>query len=108
MLEDCEMPTEWIAIAGSTDPSREKELNLKSLDSAVTTARQIGKALAEREYGLVVYSSDHQFIEGAIVTGYFESDKIKPGSIRVVFPRDRTATCVPSFPQFKDRPDCFR
>lgn len=102
------MPTEWIAVVGSIDAGREQELALRDLDTSAATAKEIGRALAERDYGLIVYSGDSLFVESAIVGGYLESEKVKPGSIRVIFPRDRTAPAIPMFPKAKEKPECFK
>src|SRR5207342_1582998 len=48
----------------------------------------LGRELASKGLGIVVYSSDPQFIEADAVRGYVESGDAKPGSIQIRRPRE--------------------
>ena len=78
---------EFVAIVGSVDASREYEPPLAHVDSANEACVQLGRALAAAGYGIVVYSSDREFIEAAVVDGYLDApEKVADGSIHVVYP----------------------
>ena len=78
---------EFVAIVGSVDASREYEPPLAHVDSANAACVQLGRALAAAGYGIVVYSSDREFIEAAVVDGYLDApEKVADGSIHVVYP----------------------
>ena len=62
----------WTAIVGSIDTSR-PELDLKDADKAAPVLREVGRALAEKGVGIVVYSGDATFIEPQVVAGYIQS-----------------------------------
>jgi hypothetical protein len=94
----------WIAILGSID-ARRTDLGLRKLDQAPQVLREIGRALAEKDYGIVVYSSDPAFIEPHVVAGYIESGKAADESIRVKYSRKMAK---PQFPEERTQAGCFR
>jgi hypothetical protein len=94
----------WIAIAGSIDMSR-SDLSISRPEIATESAKQIGRALADKGFGIVVYSSDAEFIERHVVAGYVSSDNVQPESIWVIYPR---GSVQPVFPEQKQRPTAFR
>lgn len=98
------MTTLWTAIVGSIDASR-SDLNLKDLDMAGPVLRQIGRALAEQGFGIVVYSSDPKFIEPLVVAGYIESGKAAERSIRVIYPRHLPR---PQYSEQQTHEQCFQ
>jgi hypothetical protein len=65
---------EWIAIVGSIDPNR-TDVKLEHLNQAPQVLLQIGQALAEKGYGIVVYFSKPEFIEAHVVAGYIKSGR---------------------------------
>lgn len=75
-----------IAIVGSVDSTREEELKLTNLAEAPEALVEVGRALAEAGFSIVVYSSEPGFIEEGIVKGYVGSGKAKPSSIDVRHP----------------------
>jgi len=76
----------WIAVFGSVDPSR-PALGIRKPDLARAAAQSIGRALADRSCGIVVYSGDANFIEADVVAGFVLSDKAQPESVRVIHAR---------------------
>ena len=88
-----------VAIVGSMDKTRTDELGLSNIEAAKNAAEQLGAALAERGYGLIVYSRDPQFIEGDFVRGYASSPKAKEGSIQVRYDMVKNGQQLPRFEQ---------
>ena len=77
-----------IAIVGSADRERAEKLGIRNPDEAREAAAALGRELANKGLGIVVYSSDPQFIEGDVVRGYVESGTAKAGSIQIRRPRE--------------------
>jgi hypothetical protein len=98
------VPKQWIAVLGSIDPSR-TDLGLRNLDQAQQVLHEMGRALADKGCGVVVYSSDLTFIEPHIVKGYVESGKATDGSIRVLYSRRMVK---PQFPEHQREARCFQ
>ena len=99
------MARQWIAVLGSIDPRRTEELGLRNLEQARQVLNEMGRALAERDCGVVVYSSDPTFIEPHIVKGYIESGKATDGSIRVIYSR---RMAKPQFLEQQKEARCFQ
>jgi hypothetical protein len=59
---------QWIAVLGPIDPRR-TEFGLRNLDQAQQVLQEMRRALAEKDCGVVVYSSDPTFVEPHIVKG---------------------------------------
>jgi hypothetical protein len=98
------MPKHWIAVLGSVDANR-KDLDIRHSDQAAQALQEMGRALAEGDFGIIVYSADPGFIEPEVVAGYVASGKAADDSIRVIYPRR-----VPK-PQFREEQAhrrCFR
>lgn len=98
------MAKQWIAVLGSIDPSR-TDLGLRNRDQAEKVLFEMGRALAEKGCGVVVYSSDLTFIEPHIVKGYVESGKATDGSIRVIYSRRMVK---PQFLEQQREARCFQ
>ncbi|MGH7503697.1 MAG: hypothetical protein ACREL7_18380 [Longimicrobiales bacterium] len=75
-----------IAIVGSADPDRPYDPPLKNQDTVLAAAADLGRALAEAGFGLIVYSANPDFIESCVVRGYIESGVAEPKSICVRYP----------------------
>ena len=99
------MARQWIAVLGSIDAKRSEELGLKNLDQATQVLHEMGRALAEERYGVVVYSSDPTFIEPHVVAGYIDSGKADDESIRVKYSRK---VAKPQFPEERTQARCFK
>lgn len=80
----------WIAIVGSADPARAAELGLRDVEHASAACEALGRELAERRAGIIVYSGAGEFIEAAVVRGYAGSENAPDGSIQVRSPRGAT------------------
>lgn len=93
-----------VAIIGSIDPQRSKDLGLRGLDEAAKAAVELGRELANAQMRIMVYSSDAAFIEPAVVRGYIQSGKFAPNSIEVRYPFDSKQ---PSFPEQADHSGAF-
>lgn len=74
----------WIAIAGNVTTGSEAGAREK----AIETATLLGRALAVAGYGIIVYSSEVQFMERFVVTGFARSGAAREKSIQVVYPKD--------------------
>lgn len=97
------MAKEWIAIVGSIDPNR-TDVKLEHLDRAPQVLRQVGQALAEKGYGIVVYFSKPEFIEAHVVAGYIKSGKATDKSIRVRYSQQ---VPEPKFQEQQTNSACF-
>jgi len=93
-----------IAIVGSVDRARAKDLGIREPDAAIRAAELLGRELATQGLSIVVYSSDLQFVEGAVVRGYVASGAAKPASIEVRRPHDGDDA---EFPELAERPELF-
>lgn len=91
-----------IAIVGSVDPNR-PELELKDAASAPAACEALGRALAEADCDIVVYSSASDFVEAHVVRGYIASGKARPESIQVRYPDGGDG----DFPEMGEFPDVF-
>jgi hypothetical protein len=80
------MDRAFIAIVGSADPDRHYDPPLKNEAQVAQAAAELGHALAEAGFGLIVYSANPEFIEAHVVRGYVESGSAKPQAIRVRYP----------------------
>lgn len=99
-----------IAIVGSIDRKRERELGLKDLNTAQQAAEELGRELAKANCRLLVYSIKPDFVEFYVVRGYIRSGVAQPNSIQVRYP---LAIQQPPFPDqginnsiIDWRPDC--
>jgi hypothetical protein len=70
------MSTPIIAIVG----------NVKFSESAPTAAEALGRELAKAGFRILVYSSNAEYLEGRIVSGYVASRRANPRSIQVRYP----------------------
>ena len=93
-----------IAVAGSVDPSRAHDLDLRDIDRAASAGEALGHELAVQGLDIIVYSSEPGFIEASVVRGYVASNSATPGSIQVRMPLGATGD---QFPESSDRPDVF-
>ena len=94
----------WIAIVGGLDKTR-PELGLRDVTRASAAAALIGRALAEKGCGIVVYSGNPSFAEPHVVRGYASSDQAAPESIHVIYPRGGG---LPAFAEHQSKPGCFK
>jgi hypothetical protein len=92
-----------IAIVGSADPARATALGLRQVDAAKGACEALGRALADADCDIVVYSSASDFVEADVVRGYVGSGKARPGSIQVRYPNGGDG----SFPEMTDHEECF-
>ena len=72
-----------IAIVGNV----RSEAGDVAVHAAEQAARELGRQLAIAGHGIVVYSSDRNFVEAHVVNGYVASQKAVPGSMRVRYPQ---------------------
>jgi hypothetical protein len=79
------MPAPRIAIVGSYDPKREKELALRNLSTTNQAGEDLGRELAKQGFHIVVYSSDPHSLEVDVVRGYLAKPEKEDGSIQVLF-----------------------
>jgi hypothetical protein len=93
-----------IAVVGSADPGREYEPPLVAGHRVEGACGQIGAALAEAGCDLVVYSSEAQFVEDWVITGYLAHGEPEPGSIHVRPPYGDVDT---DFPLLDERPELY-
>lgn len=97
-----------IAIVGSYTAGRTYDPPL--LQDAATVKRaaeELGRELAKLDYGIMVYSSDPDYIEADVVRGYILSGQAKPGSIQVRYPQVIAGKNPPSFPEQKTHGNVF-
>lgn len=93
-----------IAVVGSADPARTYSPPLAETTKAPEACEEIGQALAEAGCDLVVYSSEAQFVEDRVVTGYLSHSDVLPGSIHV---RPPYGGGEKDFPMLMERPEAF-
>jgi len=98
------MVNAWVAIFGSLDPTR-SDLEIKLPENAKVAAKHLGRALADRGCGIIVYSGDPAYVETDVVSGFVESEKAQPESILVVYARK---TPQPQFKEQAIKPSCFK
>jgi hypothetical protein len=79
------MLTPRIAIVGSYDPKREKELGLQNLADTNKAGEDLGRELAKQGFHIVVYSSDPHSLEVDVVRGYLTKPDKDAASIQVLF-----------------------
>jgi hypothetical protein len=77
-----------IAIVGSVDSPRADELGLVGLPAAKGACEALGRALADADCDIVVYSSAPGFVEAHVVRGYVSSGKARARSIQVRYPEE--------------------
>jgi hypothetical protein len=94
----------WIAIVGGLDEAR-TDHGLRHVTRASAAAALIGRALADKGCGIVVFSGNAAFLEPHVVRGYASSDHAAPESIHVIYPRRGDP---PAFPEHKTKPGCFK
>lgn len=100
------MDRPFIAIVGSADPSRKYDPPLKNETQVPQAAEELGRALADGGFGLIVYSANPEYIEAHVVRGYVESGSAKPQAIRVCYPLGAPNTDV-KFHQEDEHPELF-
>ncbi|MFJ5263955.1 hypothetical protein ACIQAC_26180 [Streptomyces sp. NPDC088387] len=93
-----------IAVVGSADPGRSFDPPLTDPGAALTACEEIGAELAASGCRIIVYSSEPQFIENHVVTGFLTRDDLPPGAVQVRPPYDDGRT---DFPHRDDRPEVF-
>lgn len=106
------MTNPLIAIVGSVVESREDyEPPLRSGADAPAACKELGRALAEAEYRLIVYSGGCDYIESYVVSGYIESGRAQRDSIQIRYPNGEG---TPRFTEedthaaiFDSRPDAY-
>lgn len=74
-----------IAIVGSFDPERERELGLKNLPLAAQAGEDLGRELAKQGFQIVVYSSLPHTLEIDVVRGYISAKDKELGAIQVMY-----------------------
>lgn len=75
-----------ITIVGSADQARQQELGIKKVEIAQQAAKELGRALAEANCRLLVYSTRPGFIEYFAMLGFVESKQGAPKSIQIRYP----------------------
>ncbi|CAL9656513.1 hypothetical protein SUDANB21_06805 (plasmid) [Streptomyces sp. enrichment culture] len=93
-----------IAVVGSADPGRTYHPALADMEIAPRACEEIGTALADAGCDLVVYSSEAQFVEDRVVSGYLSHGDVAPGSIQV---RPPYGAGEKDFPMLEERPEVF-
>ncbi|MFJ8646736.1 hypothetical protein ACIRNI_11485 [Streptomyces sp. NPDC093546] len=93
-----------IAVVGSADPARAYDPPLAHAETASPACEQIGRALAEADCDLMVYSSEAQFVEDQVVTGYLSAADSPAGTIHV---RPPYGDGEKDFPLLTERPEMF-
>lgn len=97
-----------IAIIGSVDPVRtDYDPPLRSVADAADAGRALGKALAESEYPILVFSSSRTFLEAYIVEGYVQSGSAKQNSIITLYPRRKDPAIHGDFAEQATHPTLF-
>lgn len=97
-----------IAIIGSIDAKRtDYDPPLKNTPQARVAGCALGKALAEAEHPILVFSSSPDFIEAYIVEGYVQSKKAKAKSIIMLYPRKIDPAIHGVFDEQKTQPALF-
>ncbi|MFG1677567.1 hypothetical protein [Micromonospora sp. NPDC049282] len=98
------MSAPTVAVVGSLATGRSYDPPLRDVAVAARAAEEIGRELAQRGCGLVVFSSDEGFIEAAVVRGYVRSGLARPGSVEVRGPYRAGPT---EFPEARAHPELF-
>ncbi|MFL6280016.1 MAG: hypothetical protein ACJ731_07895 [Vicinamibacterales bacterium] len=93
-----------IAVIGSYNPAREKELGLKNLAAAPQAAEDIGREFARQGFRIVIYSSLPHTLEVDVVRGYIGEKDKAAGPIQVLYSQQYGQ---PSFPEEKGNEDRF-
>jgi hypothetical protein len=93
-----------IAIVGSYNPEREKELGLRNLDLTAKASEDLGRELAKQGYRIVVYTGNPYSMEIDLVRGYVSEKNAQPGSIQVLYSQQKGQ---PQFKEEADYGDCF-
>jgi len=97
-----------IAIIGSVDIQRsDYDPPIRNSPQAPAAGRALGKALAEAEYPILVFSSSPNYLECHIVDGYVQSGKAKPKSIIMLYPRQKDPNIHGEFPEQQTSPALF-
>jgi hypothetical protein len=97
-----------IAIIGSIDANRsDYDPPLKNDPQAQDAGRALGKALAEAEHPILVFSSSLSFLEAYIVQGYVQSKKTNPKSIIMLYPRNKDPRIHGEFAEQRTHPRLF-
>jgi hypothetical protein len=97
-----------IAIIGSIDKARtDYNPPLKNVAQAPDASRAFGRALAESEHPILVFSSSSNFLEAYIVEGYVQSGKAEDKSIIMLYPRQRDPGIHSDFVQQSSQPNLF-
>lgn len=94
-----------IAVLGSADPERSYDPPMGDTEAALAAGEEIGAALAAAGCRIIVYSSEAQFVEDRVVTGYLTREDLPPGSVQVRPPYDEDAET--DFPHLAERPEVF-
>jgi hypothetical protein len=74
-----------IAIVGSYNPAREKELGLRNLELTAQASEDLGRELAKQGYRIVVYTDNPYSMELDLVRGYLGQKDVVPGAIQVLY-----------------------
>ncbi|WP_247695022.1 hypothetical protein [Streptomyces sp. B93] len=93
-----------IAVVGSADATRTYKPPLTGAETVPRAGEQLGRALADAGCDLMVYSSEAQFVEDSVVTGYLSHDGVRDGSVHVRPPYMDGET---DFPLLAERPEVF-
>lgn len=97
-----------IAIVGSIDAKRtDYDPPLKNAPLARAAGCALGKALAEADHPILVFSSSPDFLEAYIVEGYVASKKAEAKSIITLYPRKRDPAIHGDFVEQKTYPALF-
>ena len=92
-----------IAIVGSVDEARKLDPPLKSPGQARNAAEAVGRALAEKNHRILVYTAEEAYLETLVVKGYVASGKAKPKSIVARFPIGNES----EFAEYAAHPELF-
>jgi hypothetical protein len=93
-----------IAVVGSFDPAREKELGLRNGAVVVQAGEDLGRELARQGCRLAVYSSLTHSAELDVVRGYLSVKEVEAESIQVLYSQQFGQ---PAFPEEKGNEDKF-
>ncbi|GAB4102987.1 hypothetical protein GCM10028790_20060 [Micromonospora taraxaci] len=98
------MSAPTVAVVGSVATGRSYDPPLRDVAVAARAAEEIGRELAQHGCRLVVFSSDEGFVESAVVRGYAQSGRARPGAIEVRGPYRADPT---DFPEAQSHPELF-
>jgi hypothetical protein len=97
-----------IAIIGGVDAKRrDYDPPLKKIAEAPNAGRALGRALAESEHPILVFSSSTDFLEAYVVEGYVRSGKAKEKSIIMLYPRNKDPKIHGDFAEQTTHPKLF-